>query len=58
MIVARALRRREVLPFFAALPRCTVGMKASGSAHNWRRELMALGHEVSGITVTVYSGLR
>lgn len=46
VIVARALRRREVLPFFAALPRCTVGMEACGSAHHWGRELMALGHEV------------
>lgn len=46
VIVARALRRREVLPFFAALPGCLVGMEACGSAHHWGRELMALGHEV------------
>lgn len=46
VIVARALRRRDVLPFFASLPPCLVGMEASGSAHHWGRELLALGHEV------------
>ena len=46
VIVAKALRRRDVLPFFAALPPCLVGMEASGSAHHWGRELAALGHEV------------
>jgi transposase len=46
VVAARALRRREMLPFFAALPPCTVGMEACGSAHHWGRELMALGHEV------------
>lgn len=28
VIVAKALRRREVLPFFASLPDCLVGMEA------------------------------
>ena len=46
IIVAKALRRRDVVPFFAALPPCLVGMEASGSAHHWGRELAALGHEV------------
>jgi transposase len=46
VVVARALRRREMLPFFASLPACTVGMEACGSAHHWGRELVALGHEV------------
>ncbi len=46
VLVAKALRRRDVLPFFASLPRCLVGMEACGSAHHWARELMALGHEV------------
>ena len=46
VIVARALRRRDVVPFFAALPPCLVGMEACGSAHHWGRALMALGHEV------------
>lgn len=46
VIVARALRRRDVLPFFASLGPCLVGMEACCSAHHWARELAALGHEV------------
>ncbi len=46
IVVAKALRRRDMLPFFAALPPCFVGMEACGSAHHWGRELIALGHEV------------
>lgn len=46
VIVAKALRRREVLPFFASLPGCLIGMEACGSAHHWGRELTALGHAV------------
>ena len=46
VIVARALRRRELLPFFASLPPCTVDMEACGSAHHWGRELAALDHDV------------
>ena len=34
VIVAKALRRREVVPFFAALPQCLIGMEACGSAHH------------------------
>lgn len=45
-IVAKALRRRDVLPFFTSLRPCVVGMEACGSAHHWARELTALGHEV------------
>jgi transposase len=46
VIIAKALRRKDVLPFFASLPPCIVGMEACGSAHHWGRELMALGHDV------------
>ena len=46
VIVAKALRRKDVLPFFASLKACIVGMEACGSAHHWGRELMALGHDV------------
>src|ERR1022692_1859379 len=46
VVVAKALRRKDVLPFFAALGPCLVGMEACGSTHHWARELMALGHEV------------
>ena len=46
VLVAKALRRKDVLAFFAALGPCLVGMEACGSAHHWGRELMALGHDV------------
>lgn len=36
----------EVLPFFAKLPSCLVGMEACGTSHHWARELTKLGHEV------------
>ena len=42
----RALRRSQLLAFFAKLPRCLVGMEACGSSHHWARQLTRLGHEV------------
>jgi transposase len=39
------LKRSQVLAFFAALPACTVGIEACGSAHYWAREISKLGHE-------------
>ena len=46
MILSRKLRRSQVEPFFAKLPKCVVGMEACGSAHHWARIIRALGHEV------------
>ena len=46
VVIKRQLRRAQMLPFFASLPPCLVGMEACASAHHWARELMALGHEV------------
>lgn len=46
VVVRRRLRRSEVLPFFASLPRCLVGAEACATAHHWARELQRLGHEV------------
>ena len=43
--MTKALRRKDVLPFFAGLPRCLVGLEACGSAHHWARELGKLGHD-------------
>ena len=45
-VVRKKLRRAQVVPFFAALPPCLISMEACASAHNWARELQALGHEV------------
>ena len=44
--VRKALRRAQVLPFFAKLPPCLVGIEACGTSHYWARELIRLGHEV------------
>lgn len=46
VLVQRALRRGQVLKFFASQPSALIGMEACGSAHYWGRELGRLGHEV------------
>lgn len=46
VVIRRALRRSQVLVWFAKLPRCLVGMEACATAHYWARELEKLGHEV------------
>lgn len=45
-MIAREVRRKDVLAFFAGLPPVLIGMEACGSAHHWGRELQALGHDV------------
>jgi transposase len=42
----KRLRRGEVLPFFAGLSRCLIGMEACATSHHWARELAKLGHTV------------
>ena len=46
VVIRKALRRAQVLPFFAKLPPCLVGIEACGTSHHWARELIRLGHEV------------
>ena len=46
VVVRKALRRAQVLPFFAKLPPCLIGMEACGTSHHWARELVKVGHEV------------
>src|ERR1700750_3228499 len=46
VVVRKALRRAQVLPFFSKLPPCLIGMEACGTSHHWARELAALGHTV------------
>ena len=46
VVVRRALRRRQVLGYFARLPACLVGMEACATAHYWAREIGRLGHTV------------
>ena len=46
VVVIRALKRKDVLAFFAKLAPHLIGMEACGTAHHWARELTALGHTV------------
>jgi transposase len=45
-IVARSVRRGQLLRFFASLPPCLVGIEACGSSHHWARSLIELGFSV------------
>ena len=42
----KQLKRDQVLPYFANLAACVIGMEACGSAHYWARKLQAFGHTV------------
>ena len=44
--VSKALKRADMLPYFAQLPPCLIGLESCGSAHYWQRELSKLGHDV------------
>jgi transposase len=46
VVVRRALRRAQLLPFFAKLAPSLVGIEACGTSHHWARELTKLGHNV------------
>ena len=46
IVVRKTLRRAQLLPFFAKMGPCLVGIEACGTSHHWARELTALGHEV------------
>ena len=46
VVFSKPLRRAQMLPFFAKLTPCLIGMEACASAHYWARELMKLGHSV------------
>jgi transposase len=45
-VLTKTLKRHQVVPFFASLPACRIGLEACASAHHWARELVKLGHEV------------
>jgi transposase len=44
-VLRRKLARGKVLPFFAGLTSCVIGLEACGGAHFWARELIKLGHD-------------
>src|SRR5512134_3778862 len=45
-VLKKQLKRAQVLPFFATLPPCLIGVEAGGGAHNWARQLERFGHTV------------
>jgi len=45
-VLRRQLRRAQMLPFFAQLSPCLIGMEACAGAHHWARELGKMGHTV------------
>jgi len=46
VVLRRQLRRDQVVPFFANLRPCLIGMEACAGAHHWGRTLERLGHSV------------
>ncbi len=46
VVFLKALRRSQMLAFFAKLPSCLVGAEACGTSHLWTRELTRMCHEV------------
>lgn len=46
VVLRQRLSRAKLLPFFAKLPACLIGMETCASANHWARQLIALGHEV------------
>jgi len=46
VILRHAVRREKLAELVAQLPRCLIGMEACSGAHQWARQLQALGHEV------------
>jgi transposase len=42
----KQLKRKALLSHFANLPPCLVGMEACAGAHQWGRQLQAMGHQV------------
>jgi transposase len=45
-VLVKKLHRKQMLPFFAKLPPCLIGVEACGTAHHWARTLSAMGHDV------------
>jgi len=44
-VIRKRLRRAELLPFFAQLPPCRIGIEACAGSHDWARRLNKLGHD-------------
>ena len=48
-VLRKTLRRDQVVPFFANLPECLVGMEACGGSAYWARTIEQCGHTVRRI---------
>ncbi|HIJ83322.1 MAG TPA: IS110 family transposase [Magnetococcales bacterium] len=46
VVLKKRLDREKMLPFFANLPPCLIGLEACSSSHYWAREIRKLGHDV------------
>ena len=46
VVIKKAMKRDQVVKYFANLPPCLIGMEACGSAHHWYRQLSPFGHDV------------
>ena len=46
VVLTRQLKRSQMLPFFARLEPCLVGMEACAGAHYWARALAGYGHTI------------
>jgi transposase len=46
VVLRKRMGRAGVTKLFVGLPACLVGMEACGGAHEWARQLTALGHQV------------
>ena len=46
VLFRKKLSRAQVLAFFVQQPNCTVAMEACATAHDWGRQIEALGHDV------------
>jgi len=58
VLVRKQLSRSKVLPYFAQLPSCLIGIEACGGAHYWARELQKLGHDVRLMAVPMIQPYR
>lgn len=45
-LLKKQLKRDQMIPFFANLSPCLIGMEACGSAHYWANKLQELVHSV------------
>lgn len=46
VVLEKKIKRTNMLPYFANLKPCLIGIKACASSHYWKRQLENLGHTV------------